>query len=258
MLTICGNRQGRFCDSLGRRDFLKVGALGAGGLALNELLRRRAHGASGAPSGGRRAKSVIMVVLPGGPSHIDTYDLKPDAPSDYRGEFKPIQTNVPGLDICELLPRQAKLADKLAVVRSFQVARDLAHGLHEIYTGFESDEIKEFPGGRALRPAFGSVVSRLRGQPGLLPPYVSLRNNSTSRAVGVAEDPAYLGVAHRPFVPSGAAVKDLALPGGVTLERLGQRRTLLETFDTLRRDLDLCGESAGMDAFTSRALELVT
>ena len=150
------------------------------------------------------------------------------------------------------------MADKLAVVRSFQVTRDLTHTLHEVYTGFESEDFKEFPGGRALRPAFGSVVSRLRGQQGLLPPYVSLRNNYTSRAVGVAEDPAYLGVAHRPFVPSGAAVKNLTLPGGVTVERLRQRRTLLETFDTLRRDLDTRGELAGMDAFTSRALELVT
>jgi hypothetical protein len=258
MLTIFGNAQRRFCDSIRRRDFLKVGALGAGGLALNELLRRRAHGALGPASGVRRARSVIMVVLPGGPSHIDTYDLKPEAPADYRGELRPIKTNVPGFDVCELLPRQAKLADKLAVVRSFQVARDLAHGLHEVFTGFESDEIKEFPGGRALRPAFGSVVSRLRGQAGLLPPYVSLRNSYTSRAVPVAEDPAYLGAAHRPFVPSGAAVQNLALPRGVSAPRLRERRTLLAAFDTMRRDLDSRGEMSGVDAFTSRALELVT
>jgi hypothetical protein len=131
-----------------------------------------------------------MVVLPGGPSHIDTYDLKPNAPSEYRGEFKPIRTNVPGLDVCELLARQAKIADKFAVVRSFQVAKDLQHTLHEVYTGFAGQANQAFPGGHAVRPAFGSVVSRLAPRRGLLPAYVSLRDGYTSRAVGAAEDPA--------------------------------------------------------------------
>jgi hypothetical protein len=107
----------------------------------------------------------------------------------------------------ELLPRQAQIADKLAIVRSFQVARDLQHALHEVYTGFAGEANQEFPGGRAVRPAFGSVVSQLRGQQELLPSYVSLRTAYTSRAVGVAEDPAYLGTAHRPFVPSGPAMR---------------------------------------------------
>jgi hypothetical protein len=233
VLTIRGAGQKGFCDAGTRRDFLKVGALGVGGLTLADLLRLRSQGASPVPPRkGAGHKAVIMIVLPGGPSHIDTYDLKPAAPAEYRGEFRPIRTNVPGIEFCELLPRQAQMADKLAVVRSFQVARDLQHALHEVYTGFEGEPNQPFPGGRAVRPAFGSVVSRLRGQQGLLPPYVSLRSSYTGRAVGVAEDPAYLGTAHRPFVPSGPAMKNLGLPGGVTAKRLGERRTLLRTFDT--------------------------
>jgi hypothetical protein len=199
-----------------------------------------------------------MVVLPGGPSHIDTYDLKPAAPAEYRGEFKPIRTNVPGLDVCELLPMQAGIADKLAVVRSFQVARDLQHTLHEVYTGFGGEANRAFPGGHAVRPAFGSVVGRLAPRQGPLPAYVSLRDGYTSRAVGVAEDPAYLGPAHRPFVPGGPAMRDLGPPRGVSAERLADRRDLLRMFDTLRRDLDVRGELAGADASTARALDLVT
>jgi hypothetical protein len=254
-----GADQKRFCDAVTRRAFLKVGALGVGGLGLADLLWLRAQGAAPPPQQDRGGpKAVIMVVLPGGPSHLDTYDLKPAAPVEYRGEFQPIRTNVPGIEICELLPRQAQVADKLAIVRSFQVAKDLQHALHEVYTGFEGEPNQAFPGGRAVRPAFGSVVGRLRGQQGLLPPYVSLRNNYTSRAVGVAEDAAYLGAGHRPFVPSGPAMQDLVLPKGVTAEHLAERRNLLRAFDNMRRDLEVDGELAGVDAFTSRALELVT
>src|SRR5262249_39183366 len=110
MLTISGCRQS-FCDGLSRRNFLKVGALGVGGLGLADVLRLRAESA---PS--RTApKAVILICLPGGPSHLDMYDMKPGAPAEYRGEFDPVQTNVPGLDICELMPLQTKIADKLAV-----------------------------------------------------------------------------------------------------------------------------------------------
>src|SRR5687768_9885901 len=170
VLTIWGANQKGFCDAVTRRNFLRIGALGVGGLTLTELLRRRSDGASlAAAQGSARPKAVIMVVLPGGPSHIDMYDLKPEAPEEYRGEFRPIRSKVPGFDLCELMPRQAQNADKLALVRSFQVAKDLQHALHEVYTGFEGEANQGFPGGRALRPAFGSVVSRLRGQRGPLP-----------------------------------------------------------------------------------------
>src|SRR5476651_1993134 len=114
MLTFMGAKQ-RLCDGLARRDFLRVGALSAGGLCLGDLLRLRAAGK--AATG---AKAIIMVYLNGGPSHMDMYDLKPDAPVEYRGEFKPIKTNVPGMEICELMPLQAKIADKFAIIRNMK------------------------------------------------------------------------------------------------------------------------------------------
>src|ERR1051325_3242582 len=113
MLTIYGHRAPRFCDGVSRRNFLKIGALGLGGLALPEILR--AESAAGVR---RSHKAIIMIFLPGGPSHQDIFDLKMDAPSEIRGEFKPISTNVPGIQICEHLPRMARLMDKMAIIRS--------------------------------------------------------------------------------------------------------------------------------------------
>src|SRR5438874_11417054 len=112
MLTIYGSKQ-RFCDGISRRNFLKIGALGLGGLTLPQLLQAEAQ------SGIRRShKAVIMIFLPGGPSHQDMFDLKMDAPSEIRGEFRPIETNVSGIQICEHLPKVAKLMDKMAIIRS--------------------------------------------------------------------------------------------------------------------------------------------
>src|SRR5690349_10158838 len=150
MLTAWGSRR-RYCDGLGRRDFLRVGALG-GALSLPGLLRlREANGATARKS----QKSVIMVCLNGGPSHIDMYDLKPDAPVEIRGEFDPISTNVAGFDIGELMPLQAQIADKLALVRSMQWPLDDGHHLHLMFSGFPKS---------AARPSFGSVVSRVRSE----------------------------------------------------------------------------------------------
>ena len=128
MFTLWGPQR-RFCDRVSRRDFLRAGALGLGGLTLADLLRLRAQ------QGERStARSVIMICLAGGPSHIDMYDLKPNAPADVRGDFKPIKTNVPGFDICELFPRQAAIADKLALVRTVQFVEPMQHELQEVYT----------------------------------------------------------------------------------------------------------------------------
>lgn len=233
MFTIWGRKRVTTCDGVSRREFLRAGALGVGGLCLNDLLRLQARGQSERP----RQKSVIMIYLYGGMPHLDMYDMKPEAPAEFRGQFKTIQTSVPGLDICELLPKQAEIADKLAIIRNWE-----GHGGHnplELLTGVPE-------GGK--QPSFGSVVSRLRGaiRDGM-PQYV---------AAGPAGPTAYLGKAHEPFVPNGDLMKNLKL--GTSVEQLSDRTALLGSFDTLRRDLDASGSMAGMDAFTARALDMVT
>jgi hypothetical protein len=184
-----------------------------------------------------------MVYLNGGPSHIDLYDLKPDAPVEYRGEFKPIRTNVPGMDICELMPLQAQIADKLAIVRNMKFQQE-GHTAPELYTGFLKGD----------RPSIGSVVSKLRsdaGVRGALPPYVYLGD---ANHVG---KPGFLGKAHEAYMP-GTKAANLGLAREVTLDRLNDRRELLRTFDAMRRDLDDAhGSMAGMDAFTAQALEMI-
>jgi hypothetical protein len=242
MLTFWGAGH-RYCDRVSRRDFLRVGALGLGGLTLADVLRLRAQTASASAP-----RAVIMVCLAGGPSHIDTYDLKPNAPAEYRGDFRPIRTNVPGFDICELMPLQARIADKLALVRTVQFVEPMQHELQEVYTGFPK---------AARRPAFGSVISRFSPDgDGRVPRYVSLDQYSADHAQ--VENPQYVGAAHRPILLGGEGVRDLALTPGVTPARLDDRRQLRTAFDTLRRDLDARQEFTAMDTFTARALEVVT
>ncbi len=180
MLTLWGANQS-LCDRVNRRDFLRVGALGLTGLTLADVLRLRAEtGATGKP------RAVIMICLAGGPSHVDMYDLKPDAVAEVRGEFKPIKTNVPGFDICELMPMQAKIADKLALVRTVQFIEPMQHELEEVYTGFPKS---------AKRPAFGAVVSRFGGvHDPRTPRYVSLDQYENGQA-GRVENPQYVGEA---------------------------------------------------------------
>jgi hypothetical protein len=238
MLTLWGARQ-RFCDGLTRRNFLQIGAFGAG-LTLAGLLQARAQ-----TNGGSTTKSAIMIYLPGGPSHMDMYDLKPEAPPEFRGEFKPIQTNVPGVQICEHMPLQAKMWDKLAVVRSLHSVDEHSDGL--VMTGYSDNT-----NATAHHPSFGAVVSKLRGGRADIPPFVSLRGMSSGT------EPGYLGIAHRPFSPySGQGLADLHLPGGVDVARNADRKGLLSRFDDVRRDLDASGTMKGMDGFTSRAFEMV-
>jgi hypothetical protein len=233
-----GNRLSRNGPS--RRNFLSVGALGLGGLSLADLLRLEAHAAGGESP---RPKSIIFVYLPGGPSHIDLYDMKPDAPAEIRGEFKPIKTNVPGIDICELMPLQAKIADRYSIIRGFQTTG--GHDSRMLTTGFK-------PG--VYRPAFGSVVSRfLPGEGRGLPPYVTLVQETN---LPFGQDPAYLGPAHAPFAIRGKGLTDLAPAKGLTLDRLDDRAGLLRGFDVVRRGIDE-SQSDGMDAFATRALDMV-
>ena len=250
MLSFSG-RSPRFCDGLSRRAFLRVGGLGLGGLTLPNLLRLRAQGAV-RPE--KRHKAVILVFLSGGPSLIDSYDMKPGLPAEFRGEFRPIRTNVPGLDICELMPLQAKMADKFAVLRGVRTVGN--HTGNEFFCGFPYEQGKTDAKTNEQRPAFGSIVSKLRGGRAGMPPYVSLHD------VESYEPPVYAGKAHAPFrVHRGAKHKEpmdnLRLSAGMTRGRLADRKSLLGSFDTLRRDLDANGTFAGIDAFQAQALEIV-
>jgi hypothetical protein len=240
MLTLWGSKQ-RFCDGMSRRSFLQVGAFGAG-LTLAGMLRGRAL-AAGSPS--TAGKSAIMIYLPGGPSHLDMYDLKPAAPAEIRGEFKPIPTNVSGIQICELMPRQARMMDKLAILRSIVSVEEHSDSL--VTTGYSENQNRT-----AHHPSFGAVMSKLRGAAANdVPPFVSLRG------MAPGTEPGFLGVAHRPFTPDGPGLQNLRLAGGIDAPRMEDRKQLLARFDDVRRDLDASGNMKGMDAFTSRAFDMV-
>ena len=229
-------RTQRFCDGLPRRDFLR---LGLGGLTLSTLMRHEARSATPA-----RKKSVIYIILDGGPSHIDMYDLKPDAPAEYRGPFRPIATKLPGVRICEHMPMQARIMDRLALLRGVQSVEN-DHFLSEVYSGL--------PRTAGKRPAFGSVTSRLAGNTSAMPTYVSLNREGDDRFE--FEKPHYAGSGHAPFRPFGSAVEDLA--PAKSLDRLADRRRLLTAFDTIRRDLDK-GTLTGIDHFQTQALDMIT
>jgi len=228
--------------------------LGLGGLTLPNLLRAKAA----AREQGRTVKdtSVILIWQAGGPSHIDMYDLKPSAPAEFRGEFQPIATNVPGIEISEHLPRQAAIMDKLAVVRS-AMHTNAGHGMGSqwMLTGYQPTlEVND-----NIYPSCGSIVAKLRGSntPGI-PPYVTLpRAHAFTKA-------AYLGASYNPFSPDndpnndGFEVRNLKLPGRIDESRLRRRHDLLGDLDELRRDLDTQGTIAGLDKFYADALEMVT
>jgi hypothetical protein len=233
---------GRTCDGVTRRSFLKVGALGVGGLSLADVLRLQAQAS---PEARSQDKAVIMIFLEGGPSHIDTYDMKPGAPVEIRGQWSPISTNVPDVHICEQLPLQATIADKLAIIRNMQWETPAHNERREdALTG-------HYAGGR---PCIGSIVTKLHRDAGAvsaLPPAIALD--------GVTY-PAYLGASNRPFDPSDRRVqKSLAMAADVTLDRLSDRSTLLSSLDNFnRRADDLAGNLSGVDAFNEQALAMVT
>jgi uncharacterized protein (DUF1501 family) len=243
VLTIWGRRQ-PFCDGVSRRNFLRVGAFGAG-LTLADQLRARAS----SPADGRtRPRSVVMVYLPGGPSHLDTYDPKPDAPAEFRGEFAAIPTSVPGIRVSEHLPLHARMMDKFALVRSLVSVDEHSDSL--VMTGYTENANRAATGGQ--HPSVGAVVSKVRGGASAdVPPFVSLRGMS------IGTEPGFLGVAHRPFTAEGPGIRNLAPTNGVNPARLDDRRDLLARFDTARREIDATGTMAGMDAFTARAFDMI-
>src|SRR5438552_445215 len=236
MLEVRGSGY-RCCDGLSRRGFLKVGFLGLAGLTLADHLRLKAAAAEA----GRQTPdtAVILIWLGGGPSHLDMYDLKPDAPVEFRGEFKEIATNVPGIRVGEHLPLEAKLMDKMTVVRSV-MHTNAGHGMgtHWMLTGYvPTIEIND-----NLNPSCGSVVARMRGANApRLPAYVCLPNPPPSA------NAAYLGASYNPFTPGsdpnspGFEVRDLRLVPQVDLNRFRNRRELLRGLDNLRRDVDVQG-----------------
>src|SRR5689334_19725765 len=230
MLSIYG-RTKRLCDGLTRREMLTIGALGLGGLALPDLLRAEAtQGRSNS------RKAVIMIYLCGAPPHQDMYDLKMDAPSEIRGEFQPIETNVPGIQICEHLPRLARIMDKLVPIRSVYGSPDGNHDSFICYTGRSVRQ--QPPGGW---PSVGSTLSKLLGttSPGI-PPFVGLSPRAGHPPYGSPGHPGFLGASHSAFRPNGEGQGDLKL-NGISVDRLGDRRQLLGSLDRLRRDVDTSG-----------------
>ena len=238
MLTITGDRY-QSCDGLQRRDFLKIGALGMGGMALPDLLRLEAKDGKKSSS-----KALINVHLSGGPSHQDMWDLKPDAASEIRGEFRPIPTNVSGMQICELFPKLATMADKFAIIRGMVGSVD-EHSYSTAMTGYRESDLKSVGG----HPSIGSVVSRLsQSTSDRALPYVSLMGHVT---------PGYLGPIHQPYVPDGGGRSNLSL-GKINAERMKSRTDLLGELDTMRRDVDNNHQMEAMDSFTQKAVEVVT
>lgn len=252
MLTLLGGKKGaQFCDGHSRRSFLKIGGLAMGGLSMPDLLRAAASADSPRKSGGLGHKAVIMVYLPGGPPHQDMFDLKVDAPVEIRGEFNPIKTNVTGIEICELLPRMAKMMDKLTAIRTIVGAKD-RHESFQCLTGRLNE--RQPPGGW---PEMGAVISKLQGytKPGITPFMgLSPRMKHTPYNNG---NPGFLGAAHAPFMPMAEGKSDLTL-NGITLERLHDRQALLKSFDSFRRDVDNSRMMESMDAFADQAFGVLT
>jgi Protein of unknown function (DUF1501) len=252
---------GRYCDGMSRRSFLQMGVAGMAAVGLPGLLRAREESARTTPS---KNTTCILLWLDGGPSHMDLYDMKPDAPAEYRGIWKPIKSRVPGFDVTELFPKQAKLTDKFSMVRSLHHGTgDHFAGGHRMLTtkdmgvsGANTDQ--KFPG-------IGAVVARETGprRQGL-PAYVAVPH---AASIGLA--PGYfgahmLGAAYNPFQTGGDPnqpgfkVQNLNLAQGLTLSRLEDRRSLLSRFDNQRRALDRVADSRAMDKFSREAYEFVT
>jgi Protein of unknown function (DUF1501) len=230
----------------GRRDFVKIGSLGILGLNLRDyFFLRSASANSSVPD-----RSVILVWLSGGPPHHDTFDMKPDAPAEIRGTFKPIPTNVSGIQVCEHLPRTARQADKFAIVRSM-TSRENNHepAINYLLTGYLPLQTLEFP-------SMGSVIAKEKGSRNSLPPYVTIPNIFPSFG------PGFLGGEYGPFIAGDPNVKDyrvrdLNLPVDVDWHRVNNRRWLLDHMDQRFREIDTKNEFQAMDSFYEKAYDLI-
>lgn len=236
----------RRCDGILRRDLVRYGSLSAMSFGLTDWFRSRTQAES---STNVRAKSCILLWLDGGPSHLETFDLKPDAPSEVRGPFQPIATNVSGIQLSELLSKTAKVCDKLAIVRSMTSPLG-EHGLANQYllTGYKPSPVIEYP-------HFGSVVSHLNNATSILPPYVAIPQYRMSSG-------GFLGSNFEPFATDGDPskvdfrVRDLDFFPGVDLHRIQRRREFLAEFDAVQAKLET-GDRPVDSAF-EKAYRLVT
>jgi len=242
-----------------RRRFLELGA-SALGLGLVDILGARARTAELKPGATRPAgKSLIVFWTHGGMSQQDTYDMKPDAPAEFRGIYAPIATSVPGLQIGERFARQAKLMDRLSIVRSVNHQNGIhAPSAHWMQTGYFGPTLAR---SAPQKPSFGSVIARCRGaRAPQMPAYVAIPK---AEAFGY-QGSVYLGAAYQPFElgadPNGKdfSVPNLALPKGLPLDVVQDRGRLLREFDTLRRDVDRSGTLEALNGFKAQALEMVT
>ncbi|HEV3029972.1 MAG TPA: DUF1501 domain-containing protein, partial [Planctomycetota bacterium] len=256
MLQLDAHGPGRSSDGLSRRSFLRLGAAGLTTLGLPQILQARSGGDS-------KDTRVILIWLEGGPSHIDLWDMKPAAPAEYRGYWRPIPTSAPGLQITEMFPKQAKHADKFSIVRTLHHDDgDHIGSAHILLTGRVGPTVaNQAP----TAPSQGSIVARTIGsrRPNL-PPYVVI-----PQAVSGVMRPGYFGASYvgqtfDPFEtggdPNSAAFKinNLSLAAGMSVDRLDDRRNLRRQLDSLRRDADVQGTFDALDDFEKQAFELVT
>src|SRR5579872_4584155 len=248
MLSVLADRRSRDCDGATRRDFLKVGTLGLGGLSLPGLLAARARAAES----GEHVKdtSVVWLWLGSGPTHVETFDPKMTAPPEFRSVTGEVSTVLPGVTLGGTFPEMARVADKMAFVRSF-AHRNSGHGggTHWVMTGYDNRTVDN--GGRVSRPSLGSVTARVRGSnhPGTgMPTYVRMNGI-------LADGPAYLGAACAPFDPQGQARNNMTL--ATKVERLSDRRELLESLDRFKHEADSTGLMDGLDEFEAQAFNLI-
>ncbi|MGF1582934.1 MAG: DUF1501 domain-containing protein [Gemmataceae bacterium] len=261
-----GCTQFRHSLTVNRRDFLRFGMLGAGGamgLTLSNVLRAQAAGPTTGQSRTNET-SVIILWMRGGPSHIDMWDMKPEAPAEYRGEFRPINTPVAGVQISEHLPKSAACMSQWSIIRSMHHRKEDGLADHTsgdliCFTGYPAGNVQA-TGGANFYPSCGSVVKRqLQNRNSALPAYVMVPRMVPGTDAG------YFGNAFRPFetladpANNGTfSVPNLQLPRAVSLDRVAGRRHLLSSFDTLRRDIDRSGTMESMDAYDQQAWEMIT
>ena len=246
MLTLFNRHRFRQCDGIDRRTWLQMGGLALGGLTLPQLLERESHAGIN-----QSHKSVIMIYLTGGPPHQDMVDLKPQAPSDVRGEFQPIDTNVSGVQISEHLPLLSQMMDRLVVIRTL-TGSDGRHSSFQCVTG---RHFRNQP--RGGWPGLGSVVSQLQGtvDPSV-PPSVNLFMKMAHLPYNHPGS-GFLGSRHMAFQPDGQGHANMKL-NGITVDRLDDRRTLLRAFDGFRSQVDRRREKGHLDPFTEQAFDVLT